>query len=48
VLIDQLKGAFNFIKQNYRVINLVCGGFLILVGILMATGTIGRLLSLLS
>ena len=26
VLIDQLKGAFNFIKQNYRVINLVCGG----------------------
>ena len=48
VLIDQLKGAFNFIKQNYRIVNLVCGSFLILVGILMATGTIGRLLSLLN
>ena len=48
VLIDQLKGAFNFIKQNYRIVHLVCGSFLILVGILMATGTIGRLLSLLN
>lgn len=48
VLIDQLKGAFNFIKQNYRIINLICGGFLILVGILMMTGTMGRLLNLLS
>ena len=48
VLIDQLKGAFDFIKRNYRTVNLICGGFLILVGILMATGTIGRLLSLLS
>ena len=48
VLIDQLKGAFNFIKRNYRIVNLVCGSFLILVGILMATGTIGRLLNLLN
>lgn len=48
VLIDQLKGAFNFIKQNYRIINLICGGFLILIGILMMTGTMGRLLNLLS
>ena len=48
VLIDQLKGALNFIKRNYRIVNLVCGSFLILVGILMATGTIGRLLNLLN
>ena len=48
ILIDRLKATFNFIKRSYRVINLVCGSFLILVGILMATGTIGRLLALLS
>ena len=48
VLIDYLKSAFQWIKKNYRVINAVSGGFLVLVGILMATGTLGRLLSLLS
>ena len=48
VLIDYLKSAFNWIKRNYKIINLVSGGFLILVGILMATGTLGRLLALLS
>lgn len=48
VLIDYLKSVFNWIKRNYHVINRVSGGFLILVGILMATGTLGRLLTLLS
>jgi len=48
ILIDYLKSAFAWIKRNYRVINIVSGCFLILVGILMATGTIGRLLGLLS
>ena len=48
VLIDYLKTAFNWIKRNYRVINAVCGGLLILIGVLMATGTLGRLLALLS
>ena len=48
VLIDSLKSAFNWIKQHYQVINAVCGCFLVLVGILMATGTLGRLISLLS
>ena len=48
VLIDYLKSAFNWIKRNYKIINLVSGGFLILVGILMATGMLGRLLALLS
>ena len=47
VLIDYLKTAFDWIKRNYRVINAVCGALLVLVGILMATGTLGRLLSLL-
>ena len=48
VLIDQLKGTFDWIKRNYRIINAVCGGFLILVGVMMATGTLGKMLALLS
>ena len=48
VLIEYLKSAFNWIKKHYQVINAVCGCFLVLVGILMATGTLGRLISLLS
>ena len=48
VLIDYLKSAFHWIKRNYKTINLISGGFLILVGILMATGMLGRLLALLS
>lgn len=48
VLIDRLKTAFDWIKRNYGIINLISGGFLIVVGILMATGLLGRLLALLS
>ncbi len=48
VLIDKLKSAFAFIKKNYKIINIICGLLLILVGILMATGTMGRLLNILS
>lgn len=48
VLIDYLKSAFNWIKRHYDSINKISGGLLILIGILMATGTFGRLLSLLS
>ena len=48
VLIDKLKSTFNFIKRHYSIINKVCGGLLIIIGILMATGTLGRLLTLLS
>ena len=47
VLIDSLKSAFNWVKRHYRVINLLSGVFLILVGILMATGTLGALLRIL-
>ncbi|MDO4739420.1 MAG: cytochrome c biogenesis protein CcdA, partial [Eubacteriales bacterium] len=48
VLIDYLKGAFNWIKKNYKTINAVSGALLVVIGILMATGMLGRLLSLLS
>lgn len=48
VLIDHLKTAFDWIKRHYRIINTLCGIFLIAVGILMATGLLGRFLNLLS
>ncbi len=48
VLIDKLKSAFNWIKAHYDLVNKICGGALVLVGILMATGTLGRLLAVLS
>ena len=48
LLIDKLRGAFGFIKRHYRVINAVCGGLLVAVGLLMMTGLLGRFLSLLS
>ena len=47
VLIDQLKGTFQFIKRNYVVVNKVCGSLLIAVGVLMATGLLNRVLNLL-
>ena len=48
VLIDQLKGAFNWVKRNYTVINAISGSLLIIVGIAMATGLLDRLLRILS
>ena len=48
VLIDQMKTAFDFIKRNYDTVNRICGGFLILIGIAMMTGLMGRVLALLS
>ena len=48
LLIDQLKGTFNWVKAHYGVINKVCGVFLVAMGILMATGTLGRFLAMLS
>ncbi len=48
LLIDYLKSAFNWIKRNYTIINGISGALLILIGILMASGMLGRWLSLLS
>ncbi len=48
VLIDKLKGAFTFIKKNYKLINTVCGIFLIIIGILMMTGILNKFLTILS
>ena len=47
LLIDKLKDAFNVIKKHYNVINTVCGAFLIVVGVLMMTGYLGKLIAFL-
>lgn len=48
MLIDRLKATFNVIKRHYRVINVVCGIFLMIIGVLMMTGTFGYFMRLLS
>lgn len=48
LLISKLKGTFDFIKRNYRIVNLISGGLLVVIGLLMATGLMGRLLNLLA
>ena len=48
VLIDQLKNAFSVVKKHYGIINRICGGFLVVMGVLMMTGLMGRFLALLS
>lgn len=48
VLIDYLKTTFNWIKKHYRIINIVSGILLVVIGVLMMTGTLGWLLALLS
>ncbi len=48
VLIDKLKGTFNFIKKNYKVINIICGSILVLVGVLMMSGLLNKFIALLA
>lgn len=48
LLIERLTTVFNAIKKHYRVINLVCGIFLILVGIAMCFGMMNALLAVFS
>lgn len=48
ILIEELKGTFNFIKKHFGVIKIISGVFLIVVGIAMMTGYLGRLMQALS
>lgn len=48
LLIDKLKSAFDFIKRNYKIINIVSGTLLVIVGILMMTGLMSRLVAVLT
>lgn len=48
LLIDKLRSTFQWIKNHYKIINTVCGGFLVLIGVLMMSGLLGRFLTILS
>lgn len=48
VLINQLEGAFKWVKAHYDIVNKVSGALLVIVGLLMATGTLGVWLNLLA
>lgn len=48
LIIDSLKSAFAFIKRNYKIINLISGLFLVLIGILILSGLFSRFLSIFS
>lgn len=48
ILIDKLKSTFNFIKKHYTIINTCSGILLVVVGVLMATGLLGKFLNILS
>ena len=45
VLIEKLNSAFSFIKRHYRTINIICGVFLIAIGVLMMTGLMSTIVS---
>lgn len=45
LLLEQLKGTFDFIKKNYRLITMLSGILLIITGILMAAGKLNYLLA---
>lgn len=47
LLIDRLRGTFTAIKKHYKAINTVCGCILILLGLLMMSGLLNRILTVL-
>ncbi|MFA7636197.1 MAG: cytochrome c biogenesis CcdA family protein, partial [Monoglobales bacterium] len=46
VLIDKFKGKFEKIKHHHYTLHIICGAFLVIVGILMITGKLGGFLEL--
>lgn len=48
ILIDKLKMTVAFIKGHYKIINLVSGVFLIIVGVMMILGMMNNIFSLFS
>lgn len=44
ILIEKLKTTFNFIKQHYKIINTICGTFLIIVGLLIMFGIMNNVM----
>lgn len=47
LILDRLEVAFNFIKRHYRVINVICGIFLIVIGVLMMCGVLSSFMAVL-
>ena len=45
LVIDQLSGAFDFIKRNYTIITRVCGALLIIMGVCIMTGVFQALMT---
>ena len=48
LLIDQLEGAFGWMRSHYRTIELASGWLLVAIGLLMASGLLGALLGALA
>lgn len=48
LIMEKLKEVFDFIKRNYKTVNMISGILLILLGIAMMTGYLGKILALLS
>jgi len=48
IIVERVKTVFDFIKRNYKIVNLISGLFLVAVGVAMMTGMLGRLISILS
>lgn len=44
MLLEKLRSAFAQIKAHYKIINRVCGLFLVVIGVLMATGCLSTVL----
>ena len=48
LLIEQLQGTFTFIKKHYKMINTICGIFLIVIGVMMTLGLMNYVLAFFS
>lgn len=48
ILIERLHNIFGFIKKNYKIINNVCGIFLIVIGIMMMFGQMNKIMAVFS
>jgi cytochrome c-type biogenesis protein len=48
IFIDRLKSTFAFIKRNYKIINLIAGILLVLVGLSMMLGWFGYIMGILN
>lgn len=48
LLVDQFESTLRWIKSHYRIINLVSGLLLVMMGLLMMTGLLARWIALLA